>query len=326
MARPERNNVDYFPHPVKHGKKMFFIRKKYGNDGYTVWNMLLEKLGDANFHYLDLNDETELMYLYSEFDVTEETLFNIIDDLIKLGEFDKEFWEEERILFNQKFIDSINDAYSKRRNDCINRNLLIELLEDKGRIKPDKFTRKPDKEKPKVANNPQSIVEDSIEKKTKVKETIFKREDFFTDIVEIFYWKNWKEPFEVAETFWNHYEGTDWVNAKKVPIVNPLAAAKNWKNQTTEGKNCSESILKKWQIAYHLIKAKSPQHREWLLSLRVIYQQTNTHPVIFKGPQLVLDMIIKNKALGAIMTDAIKKAFGDDVKYKVETDEQTIAA
>jgi len=61
MARPERRNVDYFPHPVKHGKKMFFIENKYGNDGYSSWFKILEQLGDADDHYLDLEDQSQLM-------------------------------------------------------------------------------------------------------------------------------------------------------------------------------------------------------------------------------------------------------------------------
>ena len=106
MARPERNNVDYFPHPVIHGKKMFYLRSKYKNDGYTVWFMLLEELGKANFHYLDFQDGTQLMFLSSQMIVSETTIIEIIEALIKFGEFDQQLWDE-KILFCQKFIDSI---------------------------------------------------------------------------------------------------------------------------------------------------------------------------------------------------------------------------
>ena len=37
MARPERNNVDYFPFLCKEGKAMYYIEKKYKNKG-TVNN------------------------------------------------------------------------------------------------------------------------------------------------------------------------------------------------------------------------------------------------------------------------------------------------
>lgn len=134
MARPERNNVDYFPHPCSHGKKMFYMRSKYKNDGYTVWFMLLEKIGDAEYHYLDLKDEVQIMYLTSEFIVTEEALNNIINDLVKFGEFDADLWEE-KILFSQKFIDSIKDAYERRNNNVVQKLGLCSTLIEKGRLK-----------------------------------------------------------------------------------------------------------------------------------------------------------------------------------------------
>ena len=43
MARPERNNVDYFPFLCKEGKAMFYIEQKYGNDGYATWIKLLRQ-------------------------------------------------------------------------------------------------------------------------------------------------------------------------------------------------------------------------------------------------------------------------------------------
>ena len=44
MARPNRNDVDYFPLYCKEGKTMHFIRKKFGNDGYVVWIRTLRAL------------------------------------------------------------------------------------------------------------------------------------------------------------------------------------------------------------------------------------------------------------------------------------------
>ena len=131
MARKERNSVDYFPHNVNHGKKMFFIRSKYKNDGYSVWFMLMEELGKAEYHYLDLNSNISKMYLSSSMMVSEELLYSIINDLVKLGEFDELLWING-ILFNEKFIDSISDAYKKRNNTCINKKTLITLLTSKG--------------------------------------------------------------------------------------------------------------------------------------------------------------------------------------------------
>lgn len=167
MARKERNNIDYFPHSVNHGKKMFYLRDKYKNDGYAVWFMLLEELGKADYHFLDLKDDIQLMYLSSEFKVSELMLNEIISILVKFGEFDAELWDNEKILFNLKFIENISDAYKKRNNDCITKNSLVELLTAKGRLSSSKSIPKPPKSIPKAPVNPQSIVEYSIEEKIK---------------------------------------------------------------------------------------------------------------------------------------------------------------
>ncbi len=132
MARKERNNVDYFPHAVTHGRKMFYLRTKFKNDGYAVWFMLLEHIGKAEYHYLDLSEQLQIMYLSSEFMVSEETLLQIVDTLVHFGEFDRDCWESFRILYNQKFIDNIQDAYKKRNNVCIDKKSLLTLLSSKG--------------------------------------------------------------------------------------------------------------------------------------------------------------------------------------------------
>jgi len=178
MARKKRNNVDYFPHSVTHGKKMFYLRDKYGNDGYAVWFMLLEELGKSEYHYLDLKDPVSLMYLSSQFKVTEDILNEIIECLVKFGEFDQDLWISENILFNQKFVENIKDAYKKRSNECIDKNSLLLLLEGLGRSNEVKSNRKPRKSILKGSVNPQSKEEyskeeESKEEYTKEKEIIF---------------------------------------------------------------------------------------------------------------------------------------------------------
>lgn len=117
MARPQKNNVDYFPHYLSDGKKMFFIEQKYGNDGYASWFKILEKLAGTDYHYLNLNDESELMYLSAKCRISEDTLVELLTDLAKLGAINDELWAS-KIIWSDKFIESIQDAYLKRSNDC----------------------------------------------------------------------------------------------------------------------------------------------------------------------------------------------------------------
>lgn len=132
MARPERNNVDYFPFLCKEGRAMFYIEQKYGNDGYASWVKILRQLAVTNYHFLNLSDKIEFMYLSSKCKVTEETLRNIIQDLCDLKEFDNDLWVEYNIVFCEKFIESIQDAYKGRNNNCITLEGLLTLLPSLG--------------------------------------------------------------------------------------------------------------------------------------------------------------------------------------------------
>lgn len=142
MARPERNNVDYFPFLCKEGKAMFYIEQKYGNDGYATWVKLLRQLAVNNYHYINLNDKVELMFLASKCNVSEETLKSIILDLCNLGEFNLQLWTENMIIWSDKFVEHIKDAYEKRRNKCIDFDGLLQHLSCLGVRKPSKLPLK----------------------------------------------------------------------------------------------------------------------------------------------------------------------------------------
>jgi len=142
MARPERNTVDYYPHIVEDGKKMYSLDKKYKNDGYAAFFKILDKLASTEYHYLDLNNEDELIYLSSRCNVSEELLLEIISYLAKLGKFDKELWEY-KIIWCQYFIDNIQEAYKKRNNNCITIDGLRVLLTSLGVLNGVKVPVKP---------------------------------------------------------------------------------------------------------------------------------------------------------------------------------------
>jgi len=145
---------------------MFYLEETYGNDGFAVFVKLLRELAKADYHYLNLSKTTTLMFLSAKCKVSKETLEAIINDLVDLEKFDSELWNENKIIFCQDFIDSIQDAYSKRLNKCIDRKSLILLLQAKGIRKQDKSNPKPLKSSSEGVGNTQSIVEYIKEKKT----------------------------------------------------------------------------------------------------------------------------------------------------------------
>ena len=187
MARPERNNVDYFPFLCKEGKAMFCIEQKYGNDGYATWIKILRQLAVTNNHYLNLNDKAEFMFLSSKCKISELMLNEIIKDLCDLGEFNSDLWVNNKIVFSEKFIASISDAYLKRNNKCISLLSLFHLLDGLG-------IRKLDKSILKCVSNTQSKEDYIKEEESKLYISISPFvETYGKDMCRKFY-EYWSEP------------------------------------------------------------------------------------------------------------------------------------
>lgn len=128
MARPESNTVTYFPHIIGDGKKIFYIESKYKNDGYATWFKILEQLALTPYHFLNLKDSVTSMHLSARCFISEDLLCNIINDLTRLGVFDKFLWEK-KIIWCDYFITNIRDAYNKRTAKPLTYpNLLRQLI------------------------------------------------------------------------------------------------------------------------------------------------------------------------------------------------------
>lgn len=140
MARPQKNTVAYFPLDCEDGKKMHYIEETYGNDGFATFIKILRELARSEYHYLNLSKNTTLMYLSSRCKVSKEVLESVITDLVELEKFDRLLWEENKIVWCQDFIDSIQDAYIKRKNKCITYDSLLTLLDGLGIRKLDKIS------------------------------------------------------------------------------------------------------------------------------------------------------------------------------------------
>lgn len=85
MARPKKNNADYFSHDadMRNDNKVKALRRKYGLEGYAIWNMLIEHLTDCDFfeyEYTELNIEL----LAGDFDVEPSFLKEVITYLTRL--------------------------------------------------------------------------------------------------------------------------------------------------------------------------------------------------------------------------------------------------
>jgi hypothetical protein len=282
MARKNRNNVDYFPHLLK-GKKMFYLRSKFGNDGYAVWFMLLENLASSEYHYLDLSDKIQVMYLSSDFMVSEIVMLEIINILVELGEFDFELWTEEKILFSEKFVENIEDAYRKRNNECISKKSLFHLLLAKGRIKSDNFRHLSDNFRLEGAENTHSKGMERKEKESRV--VITPAQDFEKIGLEVR-----KAYADLPEEFTSRYTEnfyTSWLSINNYLDEN-CKFLRMWDNQLTvsEYKKIFDRAEKK---EFSILQAKQA-----LTELDASRQAKDKYNSVFHGFNTFIRTILRN--------------------------------
>lgn len=236
MAREQRKDVDYFPHDCTHGRKMHIIETKYGNDGYATWFKLLEQLGKANNHYIDASDEMTLMFLTSVFKIDEEKTLSILNDLAKLGAIDKLLFDDYKVIYSQKFCDSIQDAYRKRKTEMFQYSAVLDEIRRKRGQSAGDCPQKEVNPREIAGSYPQrkeeySIVEESKEEEIKEEEILLEKETK----------KNTPFPFKkkLVEYGFNESLVDDWLKVRKTKkATNTETAFKSFIAEI-ESQNCN---------------------------------------------------------------------------------------
>ena len=85
MARPIKNNADYFPHDkdMRNDPKLRAVRAKFGNDGYAIWCYILECLTNADSFKIEWN-ELSIELLSGDFMVDGDRLIEAVNYMIRL--------------------------------------------------------------------------------------------------------------------------------------------------------------------------------------------------------------------------------------------------
>jgi len=147
MARPQKNNADYFSHDndMRNDEKILAIRNEFGAEGYSIWCMLLEKLCKAEFFELPYSDKEVKLWA---------------------GDFRLDFKRLKLIL--DYFIDI--DLLQKNENKIFSNELKLRfsgLLAKRTRDKDSFQQRKQTKKEVSVSEKPQSKVKYSKVNKSK---------------------------------------------------------------------------------------------------------------------------------------------------------------
>lgn len=115
MGRPLKQGVDYFPHMCSHGKTIYILEQRWGNDGYAFWFKLLELLGSTEGHVLDAENTATREFLAAKTRLSVEQCYEILNLLADLDAIDQELWKKHHVIWCQNFVDNLEPVYRKRK-------------------------------------------------------------------------------------------------------------------------------------------------------------------------------------------------------------------
>lgn len=115
MARPVKNNADYHSHDsnMRNDLKIKALRRKFKNEGYAIYNMMLEVLTDSEYFEYEWND-FNIEILSGDFDIEPQLLKEIIDYCVNTLSL---FVVDNGKIFSYRHQERFNGLLSKRKRD-----------------------------------------------------------------------------------------------------------------------------------------------------------------------------------------------------------------
>lgn len=203
MARPQKNNADFFSHDsdMRNSRKIRIVRKRFGNEGYAIFCMVLEVLADAENFRLYISDEIEREMLCDDLWLEVEKFDEILALFLQLWLVQQ---EEDGALTNQHLIERMWPLLYKRE-------------QMRAKYAGDKAPKKPSTPRPKKPTMTQEQFEQFWtayplkEDKKKAKEKFLKLDTtLFEKIMQGIEthkkWRKWQEGYIAHPTTWLNWE------------------------------------------------------------------------------------------------------------------------
>ena len=231
MGRKDKFTVDYFPHNCTNGKTIFILESRFGNNGYAVWFKTLELLGSSNNHFIDCRNTTDWEFMSAKMQIEPDRLQQIYNLLANLKAIDQDLWEH-KIIWSQKFIDNLEDVYSRRTNICMNKSDICKHLLIK-------CGQKSINKKINVSRNSQTKLNYTKQKKTIVLSRTKFKIPTKEEITE--YANEQKIPITIAADCYYYYDKIGWTVGKdQKPMVSWKSALSGWWNREKRKANINE--------------------------------------------------------------------------------------
>ncbi len=212
MARPIKDNADYFTHDadMRNDPKVRALRRKFKCEGYGIWNMLLEAITDSDNFRLVLDYEI----ISGDFDTDPQNLKAVVEYCVDLGLLQYE--KKSRQLWSKTLDKRFEPLLSKRKRD---RYLVID------------------------SDNTQSKVKDSKGKKSKI--VPFNPHDYFESIETAFIEIRDSQKY-IEEDCIRVLKGRGWTSVTAVEVIGLLKNFLNGKAKIESPKSDVKQHFKNW--------------------------------------------------------------------------------
>lgn len=259
MARPQKNNADFFSHDsdMRNDPKIRALRRKWSHMGYAVWSFILEYLTDCDYFCVEWSD-LNIELLAADFDVDPEELSNIVDYCVKLGLLHV----KDGNLTCENLKERMKPLLDKRTKK-IDPTPASDSLRSENDADKQFTERKLSKNGVSGVENAHSKVNNSKVNNSKV--NISSGEEVRADIsaqekqriFEIFLFEKRVNPQQELDKFANYYQSTGWINVKGQPITDKVALASIWRAEAT----IDAEQVSVWRSIYNACRGYPGQER-----------------------------------------------------------------
>lgn len=261
MARPKKNNADYFSHEseMRNDVKIKALRRKFSHTGYAVWNYLLEVLTDAEGFSIKW-EELDIELYAADFDLDTSELTEIVNYCMKLGLLQI----SDGMLHCENLTSSFESLMNKRGRSSNNPRVSDAETPQNGSF----GSRNPSN--PRVSDAETHIVEESKVEYSKEdyssprtrESASAPSEEERNELYEIFFWKNFKDPAGEHQKFLQHNDKYGW-KLNDTPQKRQKAAGE-WTPEV-KGERVAPKFLEAWYAIWKRIVVLHPEIAEDML-------------------------------------------------------------
>lgn len=270
MARPQKNNADYFSHDssMRNDMKIKALRRKYGIEGYGLYCMLLEIIaGSDHFEYIIPEDDHIAWEMFAgDVDIDPELLREIIVYMSTLWLLHYESWK----IFSdwlKKRLQPVVEKRDRLRGSYTSVKTAETPIIDVSDIQNPLST---------VVSATETLVSATEMPQRKVKETKVNEKKEQTQVPACV-------PFSFLDVFWNQYPKQ----------TNQLQAEDAFYSLTNEEKSAMIAKLPQWLTYWQTIEVRfvpSPDKflsgKKWRDDIPKVYQKKSTPLPVPRAPEI----------------------------------------